>query len=47
MIQALESGEARTLDIGGVTDTSLLDLKISDLVADASPVPSPAKAPAK
>src|SRR5205823_9301260 len=42
-----EYRSARTLDIGGVTDTSLLDLKISDLVADASPVPSPAKAPAK
>ena len=42
-----EYRSARTLDVGGVTDTSLLDLKISDLVADASPVPSPAKAPAK
>jgi len=39
-----EYRSARTLDVGGVTDTSLLDLKISDLVADASPVPTPDKA---
>jgi hypothetical protein len=33
------------MDMGsGVTDTSLLDLKISDLVADAAPSPSTAKA---
>jgi predicted negative regulator of RcsB-dependent stress response len=38
---------ARGMDVGsGVTDTSLLDLKISDLVADAAPLPSAAKAPA-
>ena len=36
---------ARGMDVGsGVTDTSLLDLKISDLVADAAPSPSTAKA---
>jgi predicted negative regulator of RcsB-dependent stress response len=36
---------ARAMDMGsGVTDTSLLDLKISDLVADAAPLPSAAKA---
>jgi predicted negative regulator of RcsB-dependent stress response len=36
---------ARGMDMGsGVTDTSLLDLKISDLVADAAPSPSTAKA---
>jgi predicted negative regulator of RcsB-dependent stress response len=36
---------ARGMDMGsGVTDTSLLDLKISDLVADAAPSPSSAKA---
>jgi predicted negative regulator of RcsB-dependent stress response len=36
---------ARAMDMGsGVTDTSLLDLKISDLVADAAPSPSAAKA---
>jgi predicted negative regulator of RcsB-dependent stress response len=36
---------ARGMDMGsGVTDTSLLDLKISDLVADAAPSPSAAKA---
>jgi predicted negative regulator of RcsB-dependent stress response len=36
---------ARAMDMGsGATDTSLLDLKISDLVADAAPSPSAAKA---
>jgi predicted negative regulator of RcsB-dependent stress response len=37
---------ARAADLGGVSDTSLLDLKISDLLADAAPVASPEKAQA-
>ena len=39
-----EYRSARAGDVGGVTDTSLLDLKISDLVADTSSAASPAKA---
>lgn len=35
---------ARTTDAGGVTDTQMLDLKITDLLADAQ-TPTPAKQP--
>ena len=37
---------ARTADFGGVTDTQLLELKITDLLADAGPTPSPKLPPA-
>ena len=37
---------ARTADFGGVTDTQLLELKITDLLADAGPTPSPKQPPA-
>lgn len=37
---------ARTGDFGGVTDTQLLDLKITDLLADAGATPSPKQPPA-
>jgi predicted negative regulator of RcsB-dependent stress response len=37
---------ARTAHFGGVTDTQLLDLKITDLLADAGPNPSPKQPPA-
>jgi len=37
---------ARSADLGnGASDTALLDLKISDLVADAAPAPAAAKSP--
>ncbi len=40
-----EYRQARSMDSGsGVTDTSLLDLKISDLVAAAGPAPAPTQA---
>jgi predicted negative regulator of RcsB-dependent stress response len=36
---------ARAMDMGGGRDATLLDLKISDLVADSAPLPASAKAP--
>jgi predicted negative regulator of RcsB-dependent stress response len=37
---------ARASDMGGVTDTSLLNLKIADLIADSASAPATAKADA-